>query len=218
MFKNIPSIVKKQIVGISGVCLIGFIFVHLSGNLLIFKGAKEFNAYSHFLHELGSLLWVMRIGLLVALILHLTFVAIIVVENVRARKHSYKKYESHLEQKSILARSMPITGSLILLFVGLHLADFTFNIFEQTSLIRGVDMGLYGIVVNSFKNPIHSLGYIAAMIALGMHLGHSFQSVCQTFGLNNAKTRERLNYISLAIGIIIGLTYSSIPIYVISYL
>ena len=61
---KISTIQKKQIVGITGLAMVGFVLAHLSGNFLIFKGPEAFNAYAKFLHDLGGLLWVMRIGIL----------------------------------------------------------------------------------------------------------------------------------------------------------
>ena len=58
------SIGKKQMVAVTGLGMVGFLLAHLSGNFLIYKGAKAYNDYSDFLHSLGSLLWVARIGLI----------------------------------------------------------------------------------------------------------------------------------------------------------
>src|SRR5262245_53078570 len=61
---------SKYLVALTGAALVGFLCGHLAGNLLIFKGRDALNGYAHGLKDLGALLWVARIGLLVAFVLH----------------------------------------------------------------------------------------------------------------------------------------------------
>ena len=70
---------KKVVMAITGAVLVGFVIVHMIGNLKIFSGPEEINAYSRFLREVGSpgpsyeqLLWLVRIVLLVCVALHIT--------------------------------------------------------------------------------------------------------------------------------------------------
>ena len=58
------SIGRKIIMAVTGVILIGFVVGHLVGNLQIFQDADHLNGYAQFLHQLGPLLWVVRLGLL----------------------------------------------------------------------------------------------------------------------------------------------------------
>ena len=69
--------------------MVGFVLAHLSGNFLIYKGAEAYNAYAQFLHDLGPLLWVARIGLLAAFVLHMGFTMNLVITNKKARKDRY---------------------------------------------------------------------------------------------------------------------------------
>jgi succinate dehydrogenase / fumarate reductase cytochrome b subunit len=212
----IASINKKQIVAISGVFLVGFLFAHLSGNLLVFKGPDALNNYAHFLHSLGPVLWIMRIGLVAAFLTHMGMGLAVTIQNRSARGTKYLVYKDHTDKKSFAAKTMPITGMIILLYLIIHLMDFTYNTFARSSILDGLDAGLYGIVVNSFSNPIHALGYVIAMFAMGLHLSHAIQSVCQTFGFN--RHLDIISKISLGIGIGLAVLYSSIPVYVLAVL
>ncbi|MDA1354090.1 MAG: succinate dehydrogenase cytochrome b subunit [bacterium] len=214
MLTSIPSIRKKQIIAVTGVMLFGFLLAHLSGNFLIFKGPEALNAYAQFLHDLGPVLWGMRIGLIAAFVLHMFFTALVVVENVKARKARYAVTKDQGEHRTLLVRLMPYTGVTIFAYLIFHLLDFTFV--EKTGFINGVDYGLYGLVVNTLSNPIHGGLYIIAMLAIGVHLAHAMQSVVQTFGFANKCIRPKLVQASMVIGFGIALAYCAIPIYLIS--
>lgn len=214
--KSLSTLRKKQLIAVTGVILFGFLLAHLSGNFLIFKGPKAYNDYSAFLHSLGAILWVMRIGLIVAFVVHLALTAMVVVENRRAREQRYHTYQDHAKQSSFMSRLMPFTGTIILVYLGLHLWDFTFT--EPIGYINGIDLGLYGLVVSTLKVPWYSAIYIVAMCAIGLHMGHAVQSVFQTFGWANQKTMSGLRVISCGVGFLIALGYSAIPIYVLSVL
>lgn len=214
MLKSILSIRKKQIVAVTGVALFGFLLAHLSGNFLIFKGPEAFNGYAQFLHDLGPILWAMRIGLIAAFVLHMFFTVLVVKENRQARAQRYAVNKDQGENKTLLVRLMPYTGITIFAYLIFHLLDFTFA--EKTGVINGVDYGLYGLVVNTLSNPIHGGLYIVAMLAIGVHLAHALQSVVQTFGFSNQCIRPKLVQASLIGGFGIALAYCAIPIYLIS--
>ena len=175
MFK-LSTIQKKQIVGITGLAMVGFVLAHLSGNFLIYKGADAFNAYAKFLHDLGGLLWVMRLGILASFVLHIGFTINLVITNRKARVNRYYKYRNHRSESSLATQLMPLTGTIILIYIIFHLLDFTLA--EKVGVIEGIDYGLYGLVVNTLSDPIHSILYIIAMASVGLHMFHAFQSVC----------------------------------------
>lgn len=205
MLRFIPSIIKKQIVAFTGLNLVLFLIVHLSGNLLIYSGKEAFNAYADFLHDLGALLWVARIGLIAFFVIHIFFTILLVIENKKARQERYAVSKDH--KKSLAVKLMPLTGSILLLYVVLHLIDFTF---KDKSIYAD---GLYELVVNTLSHPVHGLWYVIAMICIGFHLSHGIQSVAQTFGVANKKTLNKINKASVALGVLVGGGFASIPLY-----
>ena len=209
---KLSTIQKKQIVGITGLGMVFFVLAHLSGNFLIYKGAQAFNDYAKFLHDLGALLWVARLGLIAIFVLHIGFTIHLVILNKRARGKRYYKYQNHRDESSLATRLMPLSGTIILVYIIMHLLDF--SLAEKVGIIEGVDYGLYGLVVNVLKDPLHSLVYIFSMAAVGLHMFHAFQSVFQTFGLMSAKTQHKLSVASKVLGVGIFFGFSSIPIYI----
>ena len=209
---SLSTLQKKQLVALTGLGLVGFVVAHLTGNFLIFKGADALNEYAKFLHDLGGILWAARIGLLAMFVVHLGLVANLVINKVKARGSRYAKFEGHAEKTSVAARLMPMSGVVILIYVIYHILDFTIG--EKSGMLNGVDLSIYGLVVRSFMDPIHSAIYIVAMIFLGLHLTHSIQSVFQTFGIVPISKLPLLRKVSTVIGVGIAAAYSSIPIYV----
>jgi len=208
------SIGKKQIVAITGLMMVGFLIAHLSGNLLIFKGPDAINDYADFLHGLGGLLWVARIGLIVAFVAHFTFTIALVIQNKRARGGSYSQ-DINASTRQLSTRLMPYTGLLLLVYVIVHLIDFTFtDPSYQNAVVNGEYLGLYGLMVNHFSMLIPSLFYMLAMAAVGFHLTHGIQSVMQTFGFNHPVYTPLIKRLSLVLGWGVALGFSSIPLYV----
>ena len=208
------SIGKKQIVAISGLAMVLFLIAHLSGNFLMFKGPEALNDYSDFLHSLGGLLWVARIGLLGAFLLHFIFIIRLILENRAARKNRYE-VDIHSETRSLATKTMRYSAIIIFVYIGWHLYDYTFTASSPVNAtVNGEYLGLYGLVYNSFLNPIRSIFYIVAMIAIGMHLTHGIQSVAQSFGIRNKTYENIINKTSIILGAGIAVGFSSIPIYV----
>ncbi len=209
---KISTIQKKQIVGITGLAMVGLVLSHLSGNFLIFKGPEAFNAYAKFLHDLGGLLWVMRIGILGSFLLHIFFTIQLVIANKKARNARYYKYKNHRSSSSLATQLMPLTGTIIFIYIIFHLLDFTLA--EKVGVIQGIDYGLFGLVVNVLGNPIHAAFYIIAMICVGLHMFHAFQSVFQTLGIMSERNQRQITMASQLLGIAITLGFSSIPVYI----
>lgn len=206
------SIGRKQVVAITGLMLIGFVIGHLAGNLIIYIGADAFNAYAKKLASLRPALYVVESGLLFIFLLHIWFITLLIRENIKARAGQYQVTKSS-PQRSLATRLMPYSGLIVLAFVVWHLLDFTFT--DKTgarAVIDGVNYNLYGVVVNSFRNPLHALAYVVAMISVGLHLSHGVESVFQTFGLNSTKSAPLIKKISHGFAIVVVLAYSSIPL------
>ncbi len=207
------SIGKKQIVAATGLCLILFLIGHLFGNLFIFGGPEAFNHYAEKLANLRPGLFVVEAGLAVIFCVHIYLTLLLVRENLRARPVRYQVDRSS-EQRSLSTRLMPVTGGIIFVFLAWHLLDFTFSDHQGTrAWVGGEDLGLYGVVYNSFKNPWHSLFYIVAMIAVGFHLNHAVESVAQTFGCSE-KVMRMVKTVSRIVSFGVGTAFSAIPLYV----
>lgn len=211
-FCHPSSITKKQIVATTGLMLVLFLIGHLAGNLLIFLGPAKFNAYAAKLAGLRPGLYLVEVALAVVFLIHIFYTASIVLENIRARSQRYLIYKEK-EKPSLAAKIMPFTGTLLLVFVIVHLFDFTFVDKEgPQSFINGVSYGLFGIVYNSFLDPLRSIFYVVAMGAVGFHLMHGIQSFAQTFGLNHPRYTPMIKNISSVLGFLVAFAFMSIPL------
>lgn len=215
------SIFRKQISAITGLAMIGFVIAHLSGNLLIYGGPEMFNGYTEKLHEVEELLWIMRFGLIISIILHVVITLTLARENSRARDTRYQVTKDHGDRK-MATRFMKYTGILIVFFLALHLYDFTFGDKHGDATIveglnNGESLGLFGLVWNSFSIEVNwwrVLIYEVAVIAVGLHLSHAIESLLQTIGFNHDRYTPTIRKASLAIGILIAIGFGSIPVYV----
>ncbi len=209
------SIAKKQIVAVTGLCLIGFVVGHLAGNLLIYLGPAAFNGYAHKLAGLRPGLYLVEVALLGIFLVHMFVTALLVLENRAARPIGYKA-AGEKGKRSWATRLMPYTGSIILAFVIWHLLDFTFIDHKgpRSILSDGKSYELYGVVYNAFLDLVHSLLYIIAMIAVGLHLSHGVESFMQTFGFRHPVYAPMVKKFSSVFAILVTLGFSSIPVYV----
>lgn len=211
------SIGKKIIVAATGVAMLLFLAGHLVGNLLVFKGPEALNSYAKWLHSLGGLLWVARIGLLVAIVLHVVATIQLVRANRAARPVAYGCDSTRRASKA--SRTMIVSGLIILLFVVYHLMHFTWgtlNGYYDSSNARyflpNGDHNVYNMVIDGFKWIPASLFYIVAMGLLCLHLSHGFSSSLQTLGVTTPRTRTAIDLAGKGYALFIFLGNISIPL------
>lgn len=209
---------KKITMAVTGTILILFVLFHMLGNLKVYQGPEAFNGYAEGLRTLGKpffgesqVLWLLRIGLIVALIAHLAAAYLLTVRANRARKVGYKQWDGDLVF-SYASRTMRWGGVIILLFVIYHLMHFTFGNVHP-DFVHG---DVYRNFVVGFQSVPVSLAYIAAMIPLGLHLYHGFWSMLQTLGANNEKYNHLRRPIAAILALAIVLANISFPVAVLT--
>jgi succinate dehydrogenase / fumarate reductase cytochrome b subunit len=199
------SIGKKIMVALAGLLLCGFLVTHLLGNLFLFVGAPAFNHYATTL-EHNPLLPLAEIGLAALFLVHIALATRAWLANRAARPIGYQSY-SGKGARTPGSRSMAVTGSLVLAFLIIHLRSFRFA--EKT--IREADM--YQLVTSAFTSPLYAGFYVLALIGLGLHLSHGFQSAFQTLGVNHPRYTPTIKRLGLAFAVLIALGFASMPIY-----
>lgn len=199
---------KKAVMAVTGAILFGFIIGHLAGNLQIFEGREKLNAYGHFLHSIGELLWPVRIVLIVSVLLHITATVQLALLKKRARPVGYSRKEAIAS--SYASRTMYWSGPIVLAFVIFHLLQFTAGyIHPQSQFIEG---DVYHNVVAGFQVWWVSVWYIISVSLLGLHLSHGISSMFQSLGYNHPKHTPVLKSAAVVIAVLITLGYISIPI------
>lgn len=164
----------------SGIIGIAFLIAHVAGNLLVFRGAEAMNQYSRFLHGPASeLLWPIRTALLAAVVLHVVAAYQLRQSSRAARLHAYTRREPQVA--TLASRLMRWSGMLLLVFIIFHILHFTTGVIRPNGVFTPGDV--YANVVGSFRIWWVSLFYVAAMLALGLHLYHGAWSSARTLGV-----------------------------------
>lgn len=212
------SVGKKIITGLTGLGLIGFAVGHLAGNLLLLNPDPEpFNRYAHTLESLGVLLYVIEAGLTLFFLLHAYNGIMIYINKKKARPQDYGVYKTQggKSKQTISSRSMAITGSIILIFLVLHLLHFKFGP-HYTTTIEGLGevRDLYKTVIEYFQGPLNVAFYVAVMLLLGIHLRHGFWSAFQSLGAMKPRWSNMIYSIGLVVAIVLSVGFLILPIYI----
>jgi len=208
------SIGKKTVMGLTGLFLITFLVVHCFLNAFIFfnDGGLMFNVGADFMAH-NWLIRTMELVLFLGLILHIVQALMLTLANKKARPVAYGKYNGAANSKWY-SRSMGLLGTLLLIFLIIHLAHFWVK--SRFTGLEGHDANghedLYAVMVEVFKNPLVVIVYTLSMISLAYHLMHGFQSAFQTLGLNHKKYTPGIKKVGLAFSIVIPAIFAAMPI------
>ena len=205
---------KKYAMAVTGIVLMGYVFAHMLGNLKMYLGAPDINHYGEFLRNLlvpiaprTVVLWMMRIGLLAAAVIHVHAAYGLTILNRHARSVKYQS-ERDYQVANFASRTMRWTGIIVLLFLFWHLADMTWG-WVNPSYYRG-DV-YHNVDASLSRVPVAAL-YIVANIALGMHLFHGAWSLFQSMGWNNPRFNSWRRGFAIAFASVIVVGNVSFPI------
>lgn len=213
------TIGRKIVMAITGLFLISFLFVHLSGNLLMFRGdgGQAFNEYSHYMSTAG-IIRVMEIILILGFVIHIYTSAVLTRRNQGARPQAYA-YSNPSANSSWFSRNMGLSGTIVLIFLLVHLQNFWYRYkFHDNIPMKnygGVEIkDMYYLVQTVFRQEWWlSVLYIIAMVLLSFHLIHGFQSAFQTMGLRHVKYMPIIEKAGVVIAILIPAAFAAFPIY-----
>jgi succinate dehydrogenase / fumarate reductase, cytochrome b subunit len=207
------SIGKKYVVAITALVLILYVLGHLAGNLQIYLGQDRINTYAKFLHDLGPILWAVRVFLLAAFALHIAASIQLAHENRLAKP---EKYAVPGHQRSTMAsRTMLVSGLIVLCFVVYHLLQFTVQVTDPEFREVHDSLGrhdVYRMLITGFRHPLVSLFYAVGLFLLTTHLSHGFASVVQTLGVNNRKIASFVSTGGQTLAWLVFAGYVSIPL------
>ncbi len=220
------SIGKKITMGLTGFFLISFLIVHCAINAMIFfnDGGQTFNHWGHFMGS-NLIIRTAEIGLFVFLLIHIIQGLLLWKQNRSARPVKYIVTKLN-ENSKWYSRSMGLLGTLILIFLILHLYHFwtpsrfggiaNVRPLEETTLADYNNQSvhdLYKEMLQVFQNNLLIVVvYVLGVISLCWHLLHGFQSAFQTFGWNHKKYTPLIKSLGVAYSIIICLLFAMMPI------
>jgi len=210
------SVGKKLVMGFTGIFLILFLIVHVGLNACIWAndGGEMFNKAAHFM---GSNLIprILEIGLFVGFILHIVQGYMLTLQNNKARSVGYAV--NYKDGSKWYSRSMALLGSIILIFLIIHLSHFWIPNRMQQGLTLGNEKDLYALMKETFsgndsRTLITIVVYILGCAALGYHLAHGFQSAFKTLGIHNKKYFQMLAAIGFIFSIVVCLAFALMPL------
>jgi len=211
------SIGKKLLMATTSVILFIYVVAHLAGNLKIFFGPDPFNDYAAWLRVAGSplfpnegVLWIARVVLLAALLVHVGAYVQLWRQKRRARTTAYRKFDPQVF--NWMSRAMVWGGIAILGFVVFHILHLTTGHIQPDPVSGFQRHDPYENIIAGFSVWWVTGVYIIGVVALGMHLYHGLWSAMQTFGINNSRYNEIRRPAAAAIALVITVGYLAIPL------
>ena len=205
------SLGRKLIMAVTGISLILFLLVHCGINSMIFfnDGGETFNAAAEFMgHN-----WFIRateVGLMLGFIIHIADGLLLWKSNSEKRPVKYAIVKGEANSKWY-SRSMGILGSLVLIFLVIHLRNFWITS-RFTDEITGGHTTLFAEMVETFKNPFAVVFYVLGCLSLSYHLMHGFQSSFQTLGVNHPKYTPFIKALGFGFALVVPLVFAAMPI------
>ena len=202
---------------VSGLLFIAFVLMHMYGNLKAFSGHDAYNEYAHHLRTFGEpilpyegLLWILRFGLIAALVAHVGSGLALWHRAGTARRTKYAVKKNR--GSSLSSRTMRWGGITLLLFVVWHLLHFTI---VKINPAGGETNDPYNLMVDSFQEWWMTILYLVAMAALGLHLHHGTWSSLQTLGwTSTAAARTRAKIAGWVVAIVIAGGFALVPLFI----
>ncbi len=205
---------KKVLMAVSGVIFTGFVLGHMYGNLKAFFGPETFNHYAEFLREMGAplfmhgqLLWVFRIVLLLAVLIHVVPALQLWLLSKSARPVNYAR-KLDTQETNIAARTMIWGGLLIATFVVLHILHLTTGNLHP-DFVPG---DAYNNLVVGFQWVPVPILYIVVMATLCFHLYHGVWSALQTLGINHPRYNKYRRPLALVVAAVVFVGFVSVPV------
>lgn len=208
---------RKQLMAVTGLAWSGFVLSHMLGNLLIFVGPEAYNKYGHAIVT-NPLIYVAEAGLLLTLALHIFEGVALTARNRFARPQKYAMPTNGEKAARFQSKWMAFHGSLILVFVVLHLVTFKYGPGVAQGYKMTVDgheiRDLHRLMVEVFRQPGYVVWYVICLIGVGLHLSHGFYSSFASLGLYHPRYAPWVNRFGHLYAAVVALGFISQPIYV----
>ncbi len=206
------TIGRKQMVGLAGIGLSGFVLTHMAGNLLMFVGPEAYNKYAHALTS-NPLIYAAEAGLLGMFVAHLIIALFLAFKNKKAKGSTYA-VAGKKNKASFASKTMQYQGVVILAFLVWHLKTFKYGTYYPANYDGVVMRDLFRLMEESFAQPLYVVIYLIVLLILGTHLGHGLASSFQSLGLNGEKYDAKIKCIGKAYTVLVTLGFLLPPFYI----
>jgi len=208
------SVGTKLLIGLTGLALFVYLVLHLVGNALVFLGQETFNEYSHTLIS-NPLIGPIEIGLLLIFLLHVYKTVTMWFANQKARPTGYerKRPAGHTSRKSVASSTMILTGSVVLLFILVHVKQFKYGAYYASAANPAV-RDLYRTEIDVFHQPLWVAFYVICTALVALHLRHGISSGFQSIGFDHPIYTRRLVTWGIVGAIVVGGGLAVIPLVV----
>lgn len=198
---------KKVVMGATGLIMVGWVIVHMLGNLQAFEGAEKLNAYGAMLHgPLREVVLLVRVVLIACVILHIVAAVQLTLRDRAARPVGYARSEA--QAATVASRTLRIGGVLLLVFIVYHLLHFTTGDLHP-DFIPGDP---YHNLVSGLQRPVVAAFYLVAMVALGLHFYHGTWAGFRSLGIGPESPRPRHRPLAILVAAVVWLGFSAIPV------
>jgi succinate dehydrogenase / fumarate reductase cytochrome b subunit len=198
---------KKVVMGVTGLIMIGFLVLHMAGNLQAFAGADKLNGYAALLHgPAHELVLLLRAVLLAALVLHVVAAVQLTRLDPAARPVGYAKQVP--QAATFASRTIRWGGFFLLAFIVFHLLHFTTGDVHP-DFIEG---DVYHNLVTGLRQPLVAAFYLAAMVAIGLHLFHGAWGSFRSLGLAQPKPKPLERPVAMLLAVALWLGFSIVPV------
>ena len=212
------SIGQKITMALSGIFLILFLLVHVSVNALIWAndGGEMFNRAANFLGA-NVVPRIIEVGLFLFFLLHIVQGFVLEAENRAKRGVAYAVNYGNRGSRWY-SRSMGLLGTLILLFLIIHLIDFwipsRFETLPEATINEGTKHvhDLYSLMYYRFKVLWIVILYVLACVSLAYHLMHGFYSAFKTIGVYNKRYLILIRWCGYIFSIVVSFVFAMMPI------
>jgi len=205
------SVGKKLVMSFTGIFLILFLVVHVSLNACIWAndGGTMFNAGAHFMGN-NVVPRILEIGLFVGLLLHIVQGLMLELSNRSKRNVKYAIDYGNKGSKWY-SRSMGLLGTLILIFLIIHLSDFWIPNRAHQGFLLGEEINLYDKMRGEFSELWVVIVYTLGCLSLGYHLAHGFQSAFRTIGVHNKRYNLMLTSLGYGFSVVVTFAFIMMP-------
>jgi succinate dehydrogenase / fumarate reductase, cytochrome b subunit len=218
---------RKLVMALTGIFLISFLLIHVGLNACIFNDLPYFDSqdngsmFNRAAHFMGAslVIRILEIGLFAGIILHIVQGYAIEAKNRGMRQQGYQVGLSNRGSKWY-SRSMAILGTLVFLFLIIHISHFwvpariTHDLAQVSYPERGVPeihnsfLRMYEV----FQSPLVVILYLVGVLALAYHLFHGFHSAFRSLGVHNKKYLRMLEVLGYWFTVIVCVLFALMPI------